>query len=161
MELVSILINALWAGFFAAGLAVLLTSPPQSLIPCFCCGFAGRLIRNGLIEWGLTATTSVLIAAAACVLVTAFFNQRQHLSSLVLITAILPLGAAVALFNSIHGFLKIPTLQGEALTEAVVKLISNLSTVFTTTLAIALGIWVGFLIVRLWKRGDLDKLISN
>lgn len=155
MDGIPMLINALWAGFFAAGLGLLLTTPPQGLLPCFACGLAGRLTRNLLIAGGLSQAASVLIAAVVCVLVTVLFSRRPQLSPLVMVTGVLPLGAAVPLFRSIYGILTLHGLQGEALNEAVVQLIANLSNVFTTTLAIVLGIWLGLLLMTALGRKDL------
>jgi len=154
MDSLPLLINALWAGFFAAGLGLLLTTPPQGLLPCFACGLAGRLTRNLLMAGGLSQAVSVLIAAIACVLVTTLFSRGAQLSPLVMVTGVLPLGAAVPLFRSIHAILTLQGLQGQALSEAVVQLIANLSNVFTTTLAMVLGIWLGLLIVSLLGRKD-------
>lgn len=155
MDTAPLLINALWAGLFAAGLGVLLTTPPRGLLPCFACGLVGRLTRNLLIAGGLSQPVSIAMGAIACVLVTTLFNQRHHLSPLAMITGVLPLGAAVPMFRSIHSILTLHRLQGDALSEAVVQLIANLSNVFTTTLSIVLGIWLGLLLLTALGRKDL------
>ncbi|HIK17984.1 MAG TPA: threonine/serine exporter family protein [Leptolyngbyaceae cyanobacterium M33_DOE_097] len=155
MDWFPMLINACWGGLFAAGLGVMLTTPSQGLLPCFACGMVGRLVRNLLIAGGLSQAASVAMGAIACVLVATLFSRRFHLTPLAMVTGVLPLGAAVPLFRSIHGILTLHRLQGEALSEAVVQLIANLSNVFTTTLAIVLGIWLGLLILKVLGRKDL------
>lgn len=155
MDWFPLLMNALWGGFFAAGLGLLLTTPPQGLLPCFASGLAGRLARNLLIAGGLSQTASVVMAAIVCVLVTILLSRRPQLSPLAMITGVLPLGAAVPLFRSIHGILTLHRLQGDALNKAVVQLIANLSNVFTTTLAIVLGIWLGLLLLTALGRKAL------
>lgn len=155
MDGLPLLINAFWAGLFAAGLGLLLTTPPQGLLPCFACGLAARLAQNLLRAGGLSQAAAVVMAAIVCVLVTTLFRWRPQLSPLVMVTGVLPLGAAVPLFRSIYGILTLYQLQGEALNAAVVQLIANLSNVFTTTLAIVLGIWLGLLLLTALGRKDL------
>jgi uncharacterized membrane protein YjjB (DUF3815 family) len=147
-----ILFNAVWAGLFAAALAIVLTAPPQAIFPSLLCGFAARLIRNVLIGWGVSSSAAVVIAAAACVLLAVALARRRHnFSVIAIVTGVLPLGAAVALFNSIRGILSISALKEPALTAASAQLSANLSVVFTTTLAMVLGIGLGFLIARVFK----------
>jgi hypothetical protein len=67
---------------------------------------------------------------------------------------IIPLGAAGALFRAIVGFLEVSSLKGEGL-SAPVALISNLSIVFTTTCAIAVGAWTGYLLGQSRRRDQL------
>ena len=155
MDGFALLTNALWAGLFAAGLGVLLTTPPPGLLPCFACGLIGRLVRNLLIAGGLSQAASVAMGAIACVLMATLFSRQFQLTPLALVTGVLPLGAAVPLFRSIHGILTLHRLQGEALNAAAVQLIANLSNVFTTTLAIVLGIWLGLSLLTVLRRKDL------
>jgi uncharacterized membrane protein YjjB (DUF3815 family) len=153
MEIAPMLLNSIWAGLFAAALAVVLTAPPQAIVPSLLCGFAARLTRNALIGWGMSSSAAVVVAAAACVLLAvAFAKRRRNLSVVAVVTGVLPLGAAVALFNSIKGILNISGLKEQALVTASAQLSANLSTVFTTTLAMVLGIGIGFLVARALKR---------
>lgn len=161
MDWLPLLINAFWGGLFAAGLGLLLTTPPQGLLPCFACGLAGRLVRNLLMAGGASQTWAILCGAVVCVLVAILFSRRSQLSPLAMVTGVLPLGAAVPLFRSIHGILTLHKLQGGALSTAVVQLIANLSNVFTTTLAIVLGIWLGLLLLGALGRKDLLVGSSN
>jgi uncharacterized membrane protein YjjB (DUF3815 family) len=148
-----ILLNAIWAGLFAAALAVVLTAPPQAIFPSLFCGFAARLTRNVLIGWGASSSAAVVVAATACVLLAlAFASRRRAFSVIAIVTGVLPLGAAVALFNSVKGILSLPALKDQALIAASAQLSANLGTVFTTTLAMVLGIGVGFLIAGVLGR---------
>jgi uncharacterized membrane protein YjjB (DUF3815 family) len=144
------LLNSIWAGLFSAALAVVLTTPPQAILPSLLCGFTARLIRNALIGWGIVHGLAVVIAAAASVFLAIALVSRKRTSSLVaIVTGVLPLGAAVAFFNAIKGILEISTFKDQALITASAQLAANLSSIFTTTLAIALGMGVGFLVARL------------
>jgi uncharacterized membrane protein YjjB (DUF3815 family) len=152
MDITPMLLNSIWAGLFAAALAVVLTAPPQAIVPSLLCGFAARLIRNVLVGWGLSSSTAVVVAAATCVLLgLALTSRRRSFSVIAIVTGVLPLGAAVALFNSIKGILNMSSLKEQALVTASAQLSANLSAVFTTTFAMVLGIGVGFLIARLLK----------
>jgi uncharacterized membrane protein YjjB (DUF3815 family) len=152
MAIMPMVLNGVWAGLFAAALAVVLTAPPQAIVPSLLCGFAARLIRNVLIGWGLSSSAAVVVAAAACVLLAIALTSRRRSSSVIaIVTGVLPLGAAVALFNSIKGILNISGLKEQALITASAELSANLSAVFTTTFAMVLGIGLGFLIARAFK----------
>ena len=117
------LLNSVWAGLFAAMLAVVLSAPPAAIVPSLVCGFAARLIRNVLIGVGLSSSTAVVVAAAACVLLAiGLASRRRNFSLIAAVAGVLPLGAAVALFNSIKGILNIPALKDQALRPTVERL---------------------------------------
>jgi len=155
MDLLIILINSLWTGLFASGLGILLTAPLRYIVPSFLCGFAGRLVRDVFMGWGMSLNWSTVVAAAVLVLVAVAVVRRHSAPPVVLVSGVLPLGAATAMFNAILGLMQISSLKGEALTEASVALSANISKAFTTSLAIALGLAVGMTIVRLLRREEV------
>ena len=157
MDLLAILINSLWAGLFAGGLGVLLAAPPRYIVPAFLCGLAGRFTRDVFMGWGMSQNWSTAVAAAVVVLVAVAILRRHVVSPVVLVSGILPLGAAVAMFNAIAALMKVSYLQGEALSGASVMLSANMGRVFTTSLAIALGLGAGMAIVRLFRREEIQE----
>ncbi|HLY00985.1 MAG TPA: hypothetical protein VKR56_00660 [Candidatus Cybelea sp.] len=162
MDIAPMLLNSIWAGLFAAALAVVLTAPAQAIVPSLLCGFAARFIRNVLIGWGLSSSGAVVVAAAGCVLLAiALTSRRRGASVIAIVTGVLPLGAAVALFNSIKGVLNISGLKEQALITASAQLAANLSAVFTTTFAMALGIGLGFLIARFFGWGKVFQNVPK
>jgi uncharacterized membrane protein YjjB (DUF3815 family) len=146
------LTGCLWAGFFAGGLGILFTAPPRCIVPAFVCGFAGRLARDVFMVWGLGQNWSTAAAAAVVVLVAVAITRRHVVSPVVLISGVIPLGAAVAMFHAIIQLIKLSALEGDALSVAAVALNANVGKVFTTSLAIALGLTAGVAIVRLCRR---------
>ncbi len=96
MDLASIFTNSLWAALFAVGLGVRLTAPLQYLIPTFLGGFAGRLVHSLLVQGGMGRDWATVLAAAAIVAVAVATTHRHRVSPIVLICAVLPLGAAGA-----------------------------------------------------------------
>ena len=157
MDLLAILMNSLWAGLFAGGLGILLTAPPRALVPTFLCGFAGRFARDVFMSWGMSQNWSTAVAAAVVVLVAVAVIRRHVVSPVVVISGVLPLGAAVAMFNAIIELMKVSSLKGEALSGASVALSANMGKVFTTSLAIALGLGAGIAIVRLFRREEVRE----
>ncbi len=157
MDLLSISMNSLWAGLFSAGLGILLTAPPRYIHPAFLCGFAGRLVRDVSMSWGMSQNWSTVVAAAAVVLLAVAVIRRHTVSPVVLISGILPLGAAVAVFNAIIELMKVSSLKGDALSASSVALSANSGKAFTTSLAIALGLGAGMAIVRLFKREEVGE----
>jgi len=154
MNVSTIMLNGLWAAVFATGFGVILTTPPRALIACFACGFTGRCLRDVLMGWGVSQNWSTVIAAAVLVVVAVTIVQRRSISPVVLICGVLPLGAAVAMFNAIIELMKVSSLKGDALAAASIALSANFGKAFTGTLAIALGLAAGIAVVRLIKRQD-------
>jgi len=152
MDLSAILINSFWSGLVAGGVSVLFTAPPQFVPLALIGGFAGRCARDICLSWGLTQNVSVFIGALVVVLIAVAVARRHVVSPVVLIAGVIPLGAAVAMFNVIIGLMKISSLSGEAQTVASVALSANVGTVVTTTLAIAVGLGIGMAIVRSFQR---------
>jgi len=152
MDLAAILTNSLWSGLFAGGLGITLTAAPRHIVPAFFCGFAGRYARDALMGWGLTQNWSTAVAAAVVVLAAVAITRRHAVNPVVMVSGVLPLGAAIAMFNTIIDLMKVSSLKGEALSEAAVALIANTGKVFVTSLAIALGLTAGVIIARLFRR---------
>ena len=148
------LLNSFWAAVFAIGFGIILTTPARALIACFACGFAGRIIRDVSMGWGISQNWSTVIAAAALVFVAVAVTQRHNISPMVLVCGVLPLGAAVAMFNAIIDLLRVSALKGDALNSASAALSANAGKAITGTLAIALGLAVGMAIVRFAKPDD-------
>jgi len=95
-----------------------------------------------------------LIAAAVVVVLAVAIIRRHTVSPVVLICGVLPLGAAVAMSNLIFALMQVSSFTGEALSGASVALSANLGKVFTTSLAIAVGLGAGMAIVRLFRREE-------
>ena len=152
------LLDGLVSGAFAGGLAVLLTAPPRDLLPAFLCGAAGRLLRDEFVSWGVSVSWSTMIAAAGVVLLATALMRRRAVSPAVLISAVLPLGAATAIFNMLLSLMKIPALSGEELNKAAVALAANTSKAFIITLAVALGMCLGLMIVRFFERDHIVEV---
>ncbi len=159
MDLLAIFMNSLWAGLFAGSQGILLTAPRRYIVPAFLCGFAGRFARDVFMSWGMSQNWSTAVAAAVVVLVAVAFIQRHVVSPVVVISGVLPLGAAVAMFNAIIELMKVSSLKGEALSEASVALSANMGKAFTTSLAIALGIAAGMAIVKLFRREEVREAV--
>lgn len=97
---------------------------------------------------------SVAVAAAVVILVARGMVRRQAVSPVVVVSGVLPLGAAVAMFNAIVEVMRVSVVKGDALDGAAVALSANLGKVFTTSLAIALGLGAGLAIMRAVRREE-------
>jgi uncharacterized membrane protein YjjB (DUF3815 family) len=141
----------LWAGVLAAGLGVLFTAPRQYLVAAFVCGFAGRCVRDLGVAYGVSHNWSTILAAAAVVVIAAALIHRR-VSPVVMICAVIPLGASIAVFNLIFALIRLSTAAGDARLEHSLAFTSNLAAAFTTFMAIALGLAAGTAIVWLLRR---------
>ena len=154
MDLPAIGMSSLWAALFATGLGILLTAPTRYLVATFLCGFAGISVRDVIRGLGLTQNWATVIAAAIVVVVAVVITRRHRVSPVVLICGVLPLGATVAMFKLIIALMQVSSLTGEALSGASVALTANLGKVFTTSLAIVLGLGAGLAIASLFRREE-------
>ncbi len=152
MNLLALALPSLWAALFATGLAVRLTAPVRYLVPTFICGFVGRGMRDVCMASGLSLGWATVIAAAVVVLVAVTMVRRHTVSPVVLVCGVLPLGATVAMFNLILDLMQVSSLTGEALTRVSVALTANLGKVLITSLAVAIGLGAGMVIVGLFRR---------
>jgi uncharacterized membrane protein YjjB (DUF3815 family) len=155
-DLLPLLVDAVWGGLFAAIMAVLFQAPTSALLPCFVAGLAGRLARNLLLAAGAGPHLTTFLAATLVALIASVMFRRPGASPLVMVSALLPLAAAVAFFRAIAAFLRLPALNSrppEALTEVMFV---NLANLFTTTAAIGAGVAVAVVVVRLARRQPLD-----
>lgn len=152
MNISAILINCIWAGFYAGGMGLLCTAPLRSILSAFLCGFAGCFSRDILISWGLSQNWSTAAAAASVVLAAMILIRGNEVSPVVLISGIVPLGANPAVLRMIIELMKVSSLKGEALSESSAAFIANTGKVFTTYLAITLGLAIGIMIMRLFRK---------
>lgn len=146
MNLTALLLNSLWAALFAVGIAFLFSAPYPALFPSFCCGFLARFTKDALMGWGANQNLASFFAAAMVVLLAIGAMRGRGLPPTVAAAGIIPLGPAVPFIRAIVAFLQLSSLKEDALAEVPVVLLSNLSVVFTVTLAVAGGVWAGLLI---------------
>jgi uncharacterized membrane protein YjjB (DUF3815 family) len=151
MDAAAIALHALWSGLFSAFIAVTFTAPVRYLGPAFVCGAVGRGVLDVLVAQGMSVNWATVIAAAAVVVVGVGGIQRREVAPVVLVSSVLPLGAAVAMFNLIFALMQISAAKDEA-PAAALALAVNAGKVFTTTLAIAVGLAAGLAMERLIRR---------
>lgn len=154
MNVTAAALTCFHAGIFASAIAVILTAPPRYLLPAFLCGFAGRLARDVAQGLGMGPNWATGCAAAVVVLVAVLSIRRHLVSPVVLVTGVLPIGAALATFHAIIGLMKVSTLEGAALDSASAAMVGHMGKAFTTSMAIALGLGAGMAVVRLFRRGE-------
>ena len=154
MDVSAIMMHSFWAGLFATGLAGMLSAPIAYLIPSFVCGFAGRCVRDIGVAGGLSLNWATVIAAVMVVLIAAAIIRRRTVSPVVLICGVLPLGAAVAMFNLIFALIRVSASKGDALSAASAALNVNFGKVFITSLSIVVGLGAGVAIARLFRREE-------
>ncbi len=151
MEMAVALGHAVTAAGLAASLAVVFTAPAACIVPSFVSGLATYLVRESLAGIGMHEAGATAIASATAVLVAMTVTPKRLAATVVVIAAIIPLSAGVALFAAITDLLKVSTYQGAALEEASIGLNANLARAFTTFAAIAFGLQLGFTLARLLR----------
>jgi uncharacterized membrane protein YjjB (DUF3815 family) len=148
-----LLLESLWASLFALVMGVIFTVPRDGLLFCALCGFVGRFVRDLLTSVGADLDLATFAGASALAVI-ALSARRQEFSAVALISGVLPLGASLAMFNTISGLLRIPTLKGELLAKEVFEMIANASKAFSTTLFLALGLALVVVVSRQFRRQE-------
>jgi uncharacterized membrane protein YjjB (DUF3815 family) len=141
-----------WAALFAGAVGVLFTAPPRRLAGTMLCGAAGRLALGVLMGWGVGQNWATLLASTVIVVIAVAVIREREASPVVLVSAVIPLGASVPIFSTIVGVIRVSSLQDEALSAASVALIASMGKAFTTFLAIGVGLAAGVVLTRLARR---------
>ena len=144
----TVLLNGLCGAAFAATMAVIFTAPPRYVAPAFLSGLAAQLARDLLATGGMHVGGATMVASAVAVIAAVATTPRHTVVPVVLIAAVLPLGAGIAVFHAMIQLLRLSSAQGPALAEASTTLMGHLGRAFTTFVAIALGLEIGIALVR-------------
>lgn len=147
-----LLLDSALAGVSAGCMTILMTAPFRYAGPAVVCGLSGRLIRDLLLAAAVSPPVSTLAATTAVVLLAVALAHGKEVSPVVVITGILPLGASLSMFQTVVYVLRLPSRTGAAATETSMELITTLSRVVTTSMAIALGLVVGIAVARALHR---------
>lgn len=152
MTVGAVLINSLWAGLYAGSMTVVFSAPWWAVVPSVVSGFVARLVRDALLGMGVGPNLAVLIAATVAVTLSGLMLRRSSLAPVVLVSGLIPLGAATALLRGIVGLWRMSSLQGEALADGAVFVAASFTIAFNTTVAIAMGFWLGMALVGVLGR---------
>lgn len=148
MNPIALVLNSLLAGVHASAIAVVFTAPRAYLLPTLVCGFGARLVRDGSIAAGISPPWATLLAAATAVFIAVTVTPRRAVPPVVLVAAVVQLGAGSAVFSVIIELLRVSTLEGPELADASIRLTSSLGRAFTSFVAIALGLQLGITLTR-------------
>lgn len=154
MSITDILIDGLWSALFATAMSIRNSTPYKFILPTFICGVAGVLARDLSQNAGLSSNLATMVAAFVIVIVAGLFLRSQYVPPVVMICAILPLWASVAMFNMLNDIRKISTLSGEALNESAVNLTANTAIVLIITISIVVGFIAGLAILKFIYRKE-------
>jgi uncharacterized membrane protein YjjB (DUF3815 family) len=156
MNLVALVTVAGLAGLFAGAMSIIFAAPSRAVLPSFCAGFVARLSRDALVAAGADVILATLVAAVLVGLIGEALVRRRIGSPVVVVSALVPLGAALPLFRVIVDFLRISSLPAAKLALLPQAMLSDLGRVFTTTAAIGLGVFMAAYAGRFMRRESLQ-----
>lgn len=154
MNITEILTIGLWSALFATCMSIMNSTPFKYIIPTFVCGMIGVITRDLLQNAGLSVNWATMAAAFSIVIVAGIMIRSQNVPPIVLICAVLPQWASVAMFSMMNDLRKVSVLSGEDLSKAVVDLTSNTAMVFIISMAIAIGFALGLALLKLIFREE-------
>jgi len=151
----------MWCAFFATSMSILNSTPYKFIIPTFVCGFAGILIRDLCQGWGLSPNWSTLVAAFAIAMIAGLTIRSRYVPPIVLICAVLPQWASVAMFNMLNDLRKVSLLTGDELNKAAIDLSANFANVVVISIAIAIGFALGLGVLKLIyrKTSEIERTV--
>jgi uncharacterized membrane protein YjjB (DUF3815 family) len=154
MSITEILTIGMWSAFFATSMSIMNSTPYKFIIPTFFCGMAGVFTRDFLQNAGLSVNWSTMTAAFVIVLLAGIIIRSQRVPPIVLICAVLPQWASVAMFNMMNDIRRVSILSGDELSKAVVSLVANTAMVFIISAAIAVGFALGLAVLKFVYREE-------
>lgn len=155
MTLLEIVTEAAWGGLFAAAMSIIFAAPTRAMLPSFVAGAVARLSRDTLLGAGANINFAILVAAALVCLVGEVAIRRQIGSPVVVVSGLVPLGAAAPFFRTIVDFLRISSMAPDKLAQLPQAMLSDLSKVFCTTAAIGIGVSLTVVATRALRREPL------
>lgn len=161
MIIQDILTNSLWCGLFACCMSILNSTPYKYIIPTFICGFTGIVVRDLLENAGLSANWATLFSAFMIVIIAGAVIRSKYIPPVVLICAILPQWATVAMFNFLNDLRKVSILSGEQLTNTTIQLTANFASLVIISLVIAIGFAIGIAVLKMiYRESQSDKITA-
>ena len=146
------ILQALLAAVFAVTMSIMFNTRTRALPICFLGGAVARFSRElfTLLDVALPAAT--LAATATTTVIVLLLADRLDVGRVALVSAILPLGATLTVFETVTGALRVATVDDGMLEATAARLVRDAAKSFDVTLAIGLGVASGVAIVQLLRR---------
>lgn len=149
-------ITGFWGGIFAAALCIVFSAPARAMPAAFCGGFLARFARDALMAEGFRLELGTLVGAALAAIVGALLIRRKGETPVVIASAVIPLAPGAIFIRAINDFLQITLRSDDKLAGIPAELVVNLSKVFTTTAAIAVGLSLTLMALEAVRRRPLE-----
>lgn len=140
MELIHILLKALFAGIAGLGFAMIFNVPRRTLIPITVIATVGGGVKFGLLFYGLSIVWASFFAGLIVGLLSVPFAKKWYCPPLVLaIPGVIPMVPGAYIYNMILGMIQIATTADVLSPQVVVDTVHN----GLLSLFILVGISVG------------------
>lgn len=150
----------MWCGFFACSMSILNSTPFKYIIPTIICGFTGIVVRDLLQNQGLSSNWSTMFAAFTIVIMAGIIIRSKYVPPIVLICAVLPQWASVAMFNMLDDLRKVSISTGDQLNKAAIDLCANFANVILVSIVIAIGFAIGIGLLKVVYK-EADKTFNS
>lgn len=149
MNAADLALGGLWAALVAVALAVFWTVPPRALWIAGLAGFVGRVARDVALDLHGDLVLASFVAALAVTVVAVLLTPRRHVSTIVAISALIPIGASLYAFRAVELALRIAALpQDPTVPQLQAQLNADLTVLLGVTGALALGFAIPWLLSR-------------
>lgn len=141
--------SGLWSALVAVSLAVFWTVPPRALWIAALAGFGGTVLRGVALALHGDLVLASFVAALAVTAVSLALAPRRHVSTIVAISALIPIGASLYAFRAVELALRIAAEPKDAnVPQLQAALNADMTTLLTVTGALALGFAIPWLLTR-------------
>ena len=150
MMLTEILIKGFWAGFAAIGFAILFNVPQRTILPIWCIGAMGGLIKFTTMSFGISVVFASFFGAVAVGFVAIQMAHVKDSPPLIFsIPSVLPMIPGVFAYKFMLGMISLTNIENaDASLQTLVETVNNGAKMMFVLIALGTGVAIPMILTR-------------
>jgi uncharacterized membrane protein YjjB (DUF3815 family) len=161
MILLEILIKSFWAGIAAIGFAILFNVPRRTLLPIWCIGAMGGLIKFTAMNYEMGVVfASFLGAVAVGVLAIQMAHMRNSPPLVFSIPSVIPMVPGIFAYKFMLGMIALTSIEKtDIYLQTLIETVNNGSKMMFVLISLGTGVAIPMLLTRKEsiKKSDFNK----
>ena len=161
MILLEILIKSFWAGIAAIGFAILFNVPRRTLLPIWCIGAMGGLIKFTAMNYEMGVVfASFLGAVAVGVLAIQLAHMRNSPPLVFSIPSVIPMVPGIFAYKFMLGMIALTSIEKtDIYLQTLIETVNNGSKMMFVLISLGTGVAIPMLLTRKEsiKKSDFNK----
>jgi len=161
MILLEILIKSFWAGIAAIGFAILFNVPRRTLVPIWCIGAMGGLIKFTAMNYEMGVVfASFLGAVAVGVLAIQLAHMRNSPPLVFSIPSVIPMVPGIFAYKFMLGMIALTSIEKtDIYLQTLIETVNNGSKMMFVLISLGTGVAIPMLLTRKEsiKKSDFNK----